>query len=56
MILKSLRTLVFIAFAIFSLTSIQSCSESISPTEELSSESQTSRVRLVLVDAPGYSI
>lgn len=53
MILKSLRTLVFIAFTIFSLASIQSCSESISPTDELSSEDQTSRVRLVLVDAPG---
>lgn len=53
MILKSLRTLVFIAFVIFSLASIQSCSESISPTDELSSEDQTSRVRLVLVDAPG---
>ena len=53
MTLKSLRTLVLICFAIFSLASIQSCSESISPTEELSSESQTSRVRLVLVDAPG---
>ena len=53
MILKSLRTLVFIAFAVFSLASIQSCSESISPTDELSSEDQTSRVRLVLVDAPG---
>ena len=53
MTLKSLRTLVFIAFAIFSLASIQSCSESISSTDELSPEDQTSRVRLVLVDAPG---
>ena len=53
MILKRLRTLVFICIASVSLASIQSCSDSLSPTEELSSESQTSRVRLVLVDAPG---